>query len=303
LSCSAARRLPRTSSYWYCGTRSPCCAAPIRGPGWTGPTARSYPNRTGRPPVNAEIAALIERLATENHGWGYQRIQGELLKLGHRVSASTIRRVVRALKIPPAPKRHTDTTWRQFLHAQAATMLATDFFHVDCAVTLRRLYCLFVIEVGCRYVHNLGVTAHPDGPWTTQQIRNLLMDLGDRAAHFKFLVRDRAGRFTGAFDAALASAGIKAVKISPRSPRANALAERFVLTARAEVTDRMLIFGERHLRVVMAEYEAHYNGRRPHRSRQLRPPWPDHPAPHLCQERIKRRPVLGGLLNEYERAA
>ncbi len=182
-------------------------------------------------------------------------------------------------------------------------MLATDFSHVDCAVTLRRLYCLFVIEVGSRYVHILGVTAHPDGPWTTQQIRNLLMDLGDRAAHFKFLVRDRAGRFTGAFDAALASAGIKAVKISPRSPRANALAERFVLTARAEVTDRMLIFGERHLRVVMAEYEAHYNGRRPHRSRQLRPPWPDHPAPHLCQERIKRRPVLGGLLNEYERAA
>jgi len=263
----------------------------------------TYPNRTGRPPVSAEIAALIERLATENHSWGYKRIQGELLKLGHRVGASTIRRVLKALKIPPAPKRHTDTTWRQFLRAQATTMLAADFFHVDCAMTLQRLYCLFVIEVGSRYVHILGVTAHPDGPWTTQQIRNLLMDLGDRAADFRFLVRDRAGQFTASFDAALAGAGIEAVKIPPRSPRANAYAERFVLTARTEVTGRMLISGERHLRLVLAEYEAHYNGRRPHRSRQLRPPRPDHPAADLSQKRIKRRPVLGGLINEYERAA
>jgi transposase len=263
----------------------------------------TYPNRTGRPPVSAEIATLIERLATENAGWGYQRIQGELLKLGHRVGASTIRRVLQALRIPPAPKRRTDTTWRQFMHAQAATMLAADFFHVDCAVTRRRLYCLFVMEVGSRYVHILGVTAHPDGPWTTQQIRNLLMDLGDRAADFPFLVRDRAGQFTDSFDAALASTGITAAKIPPRSPRANAHAERFVLTARTEITDRMLIFGERHLRSVLAEYARHHNGRRPHRGRQLRPLRPDHPVADLSRERIKRRPVLGGLINEYERSA
>ena len=182
-------------------------------------------------------------------------------------------------------------------------MLATDFFYVDCAVTLRRLYCLFVMEVGSRYVHILGVTANPDGPWTAQQIRNLVMDLGDRAAGFRFLVRDRAGQFTEAFNAVLADAGIEAVKIPPRSPCANAYAERFVLTARTEVTDRMLIFGERHLRRVLADYAAHYNGRRPHRSRQLQPPRPDHPVADLSQERIQRRTVLGGLINEYERAA
>jgi putative transposase len=263
----------------------------------------TYPNRIGRPPVSAEIAALIERLATENPGWGYMRIQGELLKLGHRVSASTIRRILKALKVPPAPKRRTDATWRQFLHTQAATMLATDFFHVDCAVTLQRLYCLFIMEVGTRCVHILGVTANPDGPWTVRQIRNLLIDLGNRAADFRFLVRDRAGQFTASFDAVLADAGIEAVKIPPRSPRANAFAERFVLTARAEVTDRMLIFGQRHLQSILAQYVTHYNGRRPHRSRQLHPPRPDHPVADLATERIKRRPVLGGLINEYERTA
>jgi len=263
----------------------------------------TYPHRTGRPAVSAEITALTGQLATENRTRGYQRIQGELLKLGHRISASTIRRVLRTLTIPPAPKRHTDTTWRQFLQAQAATMLATDFLHVDCAVSLRRLYCLLVMEAGSRYVHVPGVTANPDGPRATQQIRSLLMDLGDRAADFQFLIRDRAGQFTDSFDAVLAAAGIQPVKIPPRSPRANAYAERFVLTARTEVTDRTLISGERHLRAVMSEYETHYNGRRPHRSRQLHPPRPDHPAADLTQQQIRRRPVLGGLINEYERAA
>ncbi|HEX3308769.1 MAG TPA: integrase core domain-containing protein, partial [Streptosporangiaceae bacterium] len=158
-------------------------------------------------------------------------------------------------------------------------MLAVDFFHVDSAVTLRRFYVLFVLEVGDRYLHVLGVTAHPAGSWTTQQARNLVMDLGEHAGRFRFLVRDRAGQFTDSFDAVLTDAGIEVVKIPPRCPRANCFAERFVLTVRTELTDRMLIFGEQHLRRVLAVYASHYNARRPHRALRLRPPGPTSPVP------------------------
>jgi putative transposase len=263
----------------------------------------TYPNRPGRPPIDPAIAAVVEQMARDNPGWGYQRIQGELRGLGHRLGASTIRRILNQLGIPPASQRRDHTTWRQFLRTQAQTLLACDFFHVDCALTLQRLYVFFVMEVGSRYVHILGVTTNPDGPWTVQQGRNLLMDLGERADRFKVLIRDRAGQFTSAFDAVLADAGITVCKIPPQSPRANAFAERFVGTVRREVTDRMLILGERHLRRTLDQYAGHYNGRRPHRALQLQPPRSDHPAADLTHERIKRRPALGGLTNEYERAA
>jgi len=186
-------------------------------------------------------------------------------------------------------------------------MLACDFFHVDCAVTLHRLSVFFVIEVKTRYVQVLGVTAHPDGAWTVQQARNLLMDLGEWAGRCRFLVRDRAGQFTSAFDAVFTGAGIEVVKIPARSPRANAYAERWVRTARAEVTDRMLIAGPRHLRAVLDEYAVHYNEHRPHRARDLRPPDAEVIAPAVIADlaalTMRHRGVLGGLVNEYERAA
>jgi len=223
-----------------------------------------------------------------------------------RVSASTVRRVLRRLRIPPAPQR-SRTTWRQFLQTQASTTLACDFFHVDYAVTLRRVHVFFVVEVGTRYVPILGVTAHPDGAWTVQQARNLLMELGERAARVRFLIQHRAGQFTEAFDAVFASAGIEVVKIPPRSPQANAYAERWVRTARAEVTDRMLLTGPRHLHAVLDGYAVHYHQHRPHRARNLRPPGADEVAPPLVVDvaapEIRRRRILGGLINEYKQVA
>ena len=234
---------------------------------------------------------------------GYVRIQGELRKLGHRVSRATIQRLLRIRRVPPAPQR-AKTNWRQFLPTQADTVLACDFLHVDCAVTLTRVYVFFVIEIGSRYVHVLGTTTNPDGAWTAQAARNLLMDLGDRTDQFRFLIRDRGGQFTAVFDAVLAGAGIEVIRTPPRCPRANAYAERWVRTLRSELTDRMLIFGQRHLRHVLAEYVKHYNHNRPHQALDLSPPRPPATIIDLAEQRqIQRRPILGGLINEYQRAA
>jgi putative transposase len=259
----------------------------------------------GRPPTARSIARLTIRLAKENPLWGYRRIHGELTKLGVSVAASTVYEILRAAGIDPAPRRD-GPTWRQFLHAQAAGILAVDFLHVD-TVALSRLYVLVFIEHRTRRMHVGGVTAHPTGDWTVQQARNLALDLGERFGDFRFLIRDRGSNFTASFDAVFQATGATIVRTAVQAPRMNAICERLIGTLRRELLDRTLILSQAHLRAVLAEYQEHYNTARPHQGISQRvpdgSPGPGVTAadPGACQ--IRRKPVLSGLINEYERAA
>jgi transposase InsO family protein len=204
--------------------------------------------------------------------------------------------------IDPAPRRD-GPSWRQFLRGQAQGILATDFFCVD-TLLLQRLYVLFVVEHATRRAHVLGVTANPSGAWVAQQARNFLMDLGDRAAQFTVLIRDRDSTFTSVFDAVFASESIRILRTPVRAPRANAIAERWIGTVRRELVDRMLILNRRHLTAMLTEYVAHYNHHRPHRALSQAAPLKSLPPPASPSQRhLRRRDLLDGLIHEYTQVA
>jgi putative transposase len=255
----------------------------------------------GRPPIPGEVQDLILRMGMENPRWGCIRIRGELAKLGIRVSATKIRTLLRANGLGPAPRRN-GPTWGEFLRSQATGILAFDFFTVE-TIMLRTVYVLFAVHLGSRRVHLVGVTGTPDSAWVTQQARNLTV--GERLEGIGFVIRDHDSKFSGPFDLVFRSEGMRIVKTPIRAPRANAFAERWVRTVRAECMDWMLVFGRRHLVHVLRAYVIHYNRARPHRGLELRTP---EPRPEPVQVlpagvRITRRDVLGGHIHEYELAA
>lgn len=252
--------------------------------------------RPGRPPIATETRELILRLARENPRWGHPRIVGELAKLGTHVSPSTVRRVLLCAGLRPAPRRD-GPTWREFLHAQAAGILACDFFSVD-TIGLRRIYVLFFIEIDTRRVHLAGISQRPSGTWVAQQARNLALEA--TLVPFRFLIRDRDSKFAPGFDTVFASEGIRIIQTPIRTPVANAYAERFVRTVRRECLDWLVIRNERHLHHVLREYLEHYNYERPHRGRGLRAP---HPPARWAAGPIERHDRLGGLIHEYHRTA
>jgi putative transposase len=256
----------------------------------------TYPNASGRPPVPEEVRGLVERLARQNPRWGYRRIQGELIGLGYRVAEGTIRRILAAAGLRPAPRR-ASPTWQQFLTSQAARILACDFLHVDTAF-LRRVYVFFVMEVQTRTVRILGLTPTPP---SRPAACSWIWATGRQAS--RVLIRDRESKFTAAFDNVLAGNGTKIIKTPVRSPRANSYAERFVGTLRRECLDHLLIIGEHHLRKILDEYARHYNRHRPHQALQQRPSLqrPRHTIDITA--RIEHRKAVGGLISEYRRAA
>jgi putative transposase len=267
--------------------------------------AWTYSHRgPGRPPLDQELQQLIVRLARENPRWGYQRIQGELLHLGVRLSATVIRTTLRRHGLDPAPRRAA-TTWRAFLRQQAAGIVACDFFTVD-TVWLRRLYVLFFIELDTRRVHLAGVTANPDGQWVTQQARNLLLVLGEQGRRARFVLHDRDAKFCRSLDDVFRTDGAEVLLTPVQAPRANAYAERWVRTVRAECLDWLLVVGRGHLRQILRTYVRHYNRHRPHRALMHRSP---DPFARLTIPReddrgaVRRRDLLGGLLHEYRQAA
>jgi putative transposase len=254
--------------------------------------------RVGRPRIDQEVQDLICRMAQANPRWGYMRIQGECQKLGIRVAANTIKAILSRAGLHPAPRR--GPSWSEFLRVQAEGILACDFFTVE-TVFLRTLYVLFFIEVGTRRLHITAATRNPDGPFVTQQARNLFM--ADELQDVRFLIRDRDSKFIRSFDEIFSSEGARVIKTPVRSPKANAFAERVVRTIRQDLLDWTLVLGRRHLDRILRRYAQHYNSERPHRGLDLAVP--DAPAQLLTgpPDRIERTDILGGLIHEYHAVA
>jgi hypothetical protein len=264
--------------------------------------ARSMRGRTGRPATRRNIKALVLRLARENPGWGYRRIHGELVGLGVKVAASTVWEILRVSGIDPG-RRQTGPTWSQFLHSQVEAILACDFFTVD-LLDGTQAYVLAAIEHATRRIRILGITLHPTGECTTQQARNLVMDLGEQAHRARFMIRDRGSNFTTAFDAVLADAGIRTVLCNIQTPRMNAITERWIGGCRRELLDRTLIWNQAHLRKILRQYQTHHNQHRPHRSLHGAAPLKPLPEPvDLDLYRVRRQARVGGLINEYHLVA
>ncbi len=296
----SCRAVPGTRS--RCGQRHFCAGTA----GWS-LDRWTYPHRRpGRPPIGCEVRELVVRLARENPSWGYQRIVGELRKLGVAVSASSVRNILCKAGLPPAPRRDRQS-WRTFLRAHGESIVACDFFTVD-TVLLWRLQVLVFLSIGSRRIEYVACTSKPDAGWMLQQARNLLMELDDRNRQVRFLIHDRDAKFPRAFDALLATEDIKAIRTPVQAPNANAHMERWIGSVRRECLDRLLIVGRQQLEHVLRVYVRHYNRQRPHRSLNLEPPDTTvrtslraESTPHALQ--VSRRDLLGGLIHEYELAA
>ena len=247
--------------------------------------ARHWTNahrRPGRPPLEPSLRKMILQLAHENPHWGYRRIVGELKGAGISVSATSVRKVLLDEGLPPAPQR-TCSSWRAFLRAQAASVLACDFLTVD-TVFMQRISVLFFISLATRRIEYIACSSNPDGRWTDQQARNLVMQLGDEQP-FRFLIHDRDSKFSHAFDEVFRTAGIRVIRTPVRAPNANAFAERWVRTVRTDCLDRILILGRRHLEHVLRIHRNHYNEHRPHRALDLLPPSGRDPTPMNTHDR------------------
>jgi putative transposase len=255
--------------------------------------------RPGRPAIAPEIHRLIVRIALENPTWGYRRIHGELVGLGHQLATSTVWQILKTNGIDPAPDR-SDITWSQFLHSQAA--VACDFFTVDTAL-LRRYYVLFFIHIPTRQVSVAGVTANPTGAWTTQAARNLFLRHTAQLTDSRALVRDRGSQFIDTFDEIFATEGLKILKTPIRTPVANAFAERWIGSIRRELLDRTIIWNQRQLERLVVDYIGHYNLHRPHRSLDQRPPLAASSIVSPPHFRVMKSTRCNGLINEYEHVA